>query len=568
VSIPFGTEHLPTEQLRTKHESLSNARRSDAYVEEALRWLADDAPEVRGGGPGHSQAAGTEPVSILAPVNTAAEQVLLADDNPDMREYVARLLSERYKVVAVSNGEEALNAAISNPPDLILSDVMMPGLDGFGLLKELRNRSETRTIPVLLLSARAGEESRLDGLGAGADDYLIKPFTARELLARVATHLSTRKRRREAEDAMKQSQATLQSFYDSSPFLMGVVEIEGEEIVPIYCNAATANFYGTDVEALPGQSSKELGIPRPVDDLWVKKYRQSRSEGRSVGFEYQHPKPSGSVWLSAHVNYLGEGPGGRPRFSFVAEDITGRRMHEELLRRSNDELRRANADLEQFAYSASHDLQEPLRQVAIYSQLLERKYASNLDGKALEYLSYCVEGAHRMEMLISDLLAYSQATRGADSTSELVEMNEVVEAVKKNLATTISETGAVISAAGLPVVQGDQVPLMHVFQNLVSNALKYRSQELPRVTITAARDNALWRFAVEDNGIGIEREFHEQIFGIFKRLHDRKQYPGTGMGLAICQKIVERYGGRIWVESEPGKGSTFFFTVPYARTNS
>ena len=174
------------------------------------------------------------------------ERVLLADDNADMREYVTRLLGVRYQVVTASNGSEALQSAVTEPPDLILSDVMMPGLDGFELLKELRARAETKTIPVILLSARAGEESRVDGLGAGADDYLIKPFTARELLARVAAHLAMRQRRMEAEEGLKESQATLQSFYDSSSFLMGVVELEGDQIVAVYCNAATAKFFGVE----------------------------------------------------------------------------------------------------------------------------------------------------------------------------------------------------------------------------------------------------------------------------------------------------------------------------------
>jgi PAS domain S-box-containing protein len=545
VKIPLGTEHLPKDKLQERGLS-STALRSDTFVQEALRWLED----------GSAGEGGNASPSIRA------ERVLLADDNPDMREYVTRLLRERYQVMAVSNGEEALKAAVSDPPDLILSDVMMPGLDGFELLTRLRARPETRTIPVVLVSARAGEESRVEGLGAGADDYLIKPFTARELLARVASHLSMSRRRRESEQALKESQATLQGFYDSSPFLMGVIELVDDEIVPVYCNAATASFFGVDLDTFPAQTSQDLRIPREIDDLWILHYRQSQREGGSVQFEYEHPRESGNIWLSANVNYLGSGPGGRPRFSFLAEDITERKKQEDLLRRSNDELRRANTDLEQFAYSASHDLQEPLRQVAIYSQLLERKYASRLDGDASEYLAFCVEGAQRMEMLISDLLAYSQTARLFDSAPQLVDTNEVLETVKKNLATRILETGATVTTVDLPVVYGDAVPLLHVFQNLVSNALKYRGKAPPDVKITAEKHPEFWCFAVRDNGIGIAKQFHEQIFGIFKRLHGRHEYPGTGIGLAICQKVVERYGGRIWVESEEGRGSTFFFTLP------
>jgi light-regulated signal transduction histidine kinase (bacteriophytochrome) len=171
-----------------------------------------------------------------------------------------------------------------------------------------------------------------------------------------------------------------------------------------------------------------------------------------------------------------------------------------------------------------------------------------------------------MEMLLSGLLAYSQVARTPDSLSESVDVGEVLESVKKNLSTTIQETGAEISASVLPVVHGEPVPLLLLFQNLVSNALKYRSKEKPRVKITASRAASHWLFAIEDNGIGIPKEFQTQIFGMFKRLHSRTEYSGAGIGLAICQKIVERNGGRIWVESELGSGSTFFFTLPYATT--
>jgi signal transduction histidine kinase len=555
VRLPLGASHLPKENLQAEKGLASTALRSEVFLQEALRWLED---------------SGNLPADVPAAAAPGPrERVLLADDNPDMREYVQRLLRERYDVTAVASGEEALRAAVSHPPGLILSDVMMPGLDGFGLLRELRARPETRTIPVVLVSARAGEESRVEGLGAGADDYLIKPFTARELLARVGAHLSMSRRRRQAEEALKESQATLQSFYDSSPFLMGLVELEAEEVIPIYCNLTTARFFGVEAESFARQSSDALGIARATDDLWITNYRRSQREGRSVHFEYEHAKPTESCWLSATVNYLGDGPTGRPRFSFLAEDVTERKKQEELIRRSNQELGRANADLEQFAYSASHDLQEPLRQVAIYSQLLARKYGARLDGKASEYLDYCIEGAQRMEMLITDLLAYSQATKPSSSPAEpeFVDTNEVLEAVRKNLATTIAESEAEITVESLPVVQGDRVPLMHVFQNLISNALKYRGKERPRVKIWGEWDSGWWRFAVQDNGIGIPKPYQEQVFGIFKRLHDRNDYPGTGIGLAICQKVVERYGGKIWVESDGQRGSTFLFTLPDAGTH-
>ncbi len=553
VSIPLGADHLPKEKLQGARVRSSTAVRSEIFVQESLRWI-DDAPA--------RDSTVRHRASEEAVVSPAAERILLADDNADMREYVTRLLDERYRVTAVSNGHEALASALADPPDLILSDVMMPELDGFALLQELRARPETRTIPVVLVSARAGEESRVEGLGAGADDYLIKPFTARELLARIGAHLSMNRRRREAEEALVQSQATLQGFYDSSPFLMGVVEIENDEILPVYGNLATARFFGVSVDSLPSQNRHTLSVPQAFHDHWLGKFSQSQRERRSISFEYEYLKDSGTIWLSANVNYLGLGPGGRPRYSFLAEDITGRKKQEALLQQSVQELRRANADLEQFAYSASHDLQEPLRQVAIYSELLEKKYRASLDAKASMYLDYCIEGAQRMEKLIADLLAYSQATRTFDSPAQDVDLNEVIDGVRKNLAAAIEETHAVIKVSHLPVVRGDRVPLMHVFQNLISNALKYRGKAAPLVNIRAEQQDGYWCLFIEDNGIGIAKKYHEQIFGIFKRLHDRREYPGTGIGLAICQKIVERYGGRIWVDSEEGHGSTFCFTLP------
>jgi light-regulated signal transduction histidine kinase (bacteriophytochrome) len=180
----------------------------------------------------------------------------------------------------------------------------------------------------------------------------------------------------------------------------------------------------------------------------------------------------------------------------------------------------------------------------------------------MDYLAFCVKGAHRMEMLISDLLAYSQATNETPGPIQMVDINEILVDVKRTLIATLEETGAVVSGSNLPTLMGDPVPFTHLLQNLISNAIKYRSKRPPQVIVFAAREGDIWRFGVRDNGIGIPQEFHQQIFGIFRRLHRKEDYPGTGIGLAICQKIVERYGGRIWVESEVGQGSTFFFTLP------
>ncbi len=238
------------------------------------------------------------------------------------------------------------------------------------------------------------------------------------------------------------------------------------------------------------------------------------------------------------------------------------------LKRSNEELRRANRDLETFAYSASHDLQEPLRNIAIFGQLLERRLGSSaaLDPQTSEFLEGIIKGTKRMESLVQDLLAYSRATRAAEGSVPLINAQDVLTHVIQNLKERIEESGAVITSSGLPQLSIHAIHLEQLLQNLLSNAIKYRdrkSTEPPRVEIWATQEEGRHVISVSDNGIGMDERYWPQIFGLFKRLHSRSEYSGSGVGLAICQRIVEQYGGRIWVErSEPGKGSVFSFSIP------
>jgi PAS domain S-box-containing protein len=232
------------------------------------------------------------------------------------------------------------------------------------------------------------------------------------------------------------------------------------------------------------------------------------------------------------------------------------------LQHANNELRRANSDLEQFAYSASHDLQEPLRMISLFTQMLKRKYKGQLDSQANEYIDQAVHGAVRMEKLVRDLLEYFKLTSTTqESPPPAVDAGHALEEAIVNLRGAIERTGAKITYDALPPVAMHEVHLQQLFQNLVGNAIKYRSHDVPKVHVSATRSDGSWRFSVQDNGIGIDPRYSEQIFGVFKRLHGNHEYEGTGIGLAICHKIVERYGGRIWLESEPGRGSTFFFTI-------
>jgi light-regulated signal transduction histidine kinase (bacteriophytochrome) len=244
----------------------------------------------------------------------------------------------------------------------------------------------------------------------------------------------------------------------------------------------------------------------------------------------------------------------------IAHGVERRRSEIALAERARD-LARSNADLEQFAYVASHDLQEPLRIVASYNQLLARRYKDRLDPDANEFIAFTVDGVTRMQRLINDLLAYSRVGTRSNAFVE-VAMEKVLTFALHNLRDAIADQQAVVTHDPLPTVTGDEGQLTQLLQNLIANAIKFHSAEAPVVHIGVRRDGAEWIFEVRDNGVGIEPQYFERIFVIFQRLHSTAQYAGTGIGLAVCKKIVERHGGRIWVTSELGHGSTFAFTLP------
>jgi len=245
----------------------------------------------------------------------------------------------------------------------------------------------------------------------------------------------------------------------------------------------------------------------------------------------------------------------------IFQDITEQKKSQQQLLNMFDELKRSNAELEQFAYVASHDLQEPLRTVAGMVQLLQQRYKGQLDERADEYINLAFDGATRMQRLINDLLAYSRVDR-RNNPMQPVDANLALKSALRNLEASIAAHGAAVTSDSLPTVEADATQLTQLFQNLIGNAIKFHSERPPSIHIGAEKLGDFWRFFVCDNGIGIEPQYFERVFLVFQRLHTRREYPGTGIGLSICKKIVERHGGRIWVESEPGQGATFYFTIP------
>jgi PAS domain S-box-containing protein len=343
--------------------------------------------------------------------------------------------------------------------------------------------------------------------------------------------------RKRAEEAIEQ----LASYPRLNPNPVAEVDLEGRVC---YVNPVAQRLFG---------DLQQSGSAHP----WL-------ADWQSVALALRSGQPSTSVreievggkWYQQTIHYVEE----LERVRLYGTDITDRKHAEDALKQTAEQLARSNEELEQFAYVASHDLQEPLRVVTGYVQLLERRYKDRLDADANQFFFFIVDGVARMQQLIADLLNYSRVgTRGTPFRA--IHMDEVVDRALANLKPVIAESGATVTFDSLPVVRGDETQLVQVLQNLIGNGIKFHSDQPPRIDISAHCNGEGWRFAVHDNGIGIDKQYWEQIFVIFQRLHTRQKYPGTGIGLAICKRIVERHGGRIWLDSQPGQGTTFYFTL-------
>ncbi len=531
VTLRFGAAHLPQDRIGVARDISSTVQHSDTYVEEAIRWL-QEAPDETG---------------LPAKPKNSRGRVLLADDNRDMRDYVSRLLGDQYEVITAANGQEALSLVQSNPPDLILSDVMMPLLDGFGLLRALRANPDTREVPVILLSARAGDEAKEEGLTSGADDYLVKPFSARELLARVGAQIGLRRERQRA-------QRRLQQIFHQAP--VGIIVLRGPELIVELANPV----YQTLMQDrdLIGRPFREV-VPELQQVIWDA-FDSVLTTGRPfvftdfhVPYDQNHDGIIEDHWFNAVYHPLLELDGKVAGIIAVVAEVTGQV-------RARMELERVNQELEEFAYVSSHDLQEPLRMVSIYSQLLLDSIPA-LGEEAEMYAGFVREGVTRMEALIKDLLTYSRIVHPEQDDPKSTDLNESLQEALHVLKIRIDESGAVVKSDKLPRVIGEPFQLALVFQNLLSNAIKYRGRDArPFIQIRAKEQDDRWVVSIEDSGIGFDPQHSERIFGLFKRLH-KGNYPGTGLGLAICKRIVERYGGEIWATSPgEGKGAVFSFS--------
>lgn len=328
-----------------------------------------------------------------------------------------------------------------------------------------------------------------------------------------------------------------------------------------YMSPAVQRSTGLPPEHYLGKTHMEAGLPEELSDQLRASLKRIFDTGQQDAVEFDMMLPTGLR------HFIGIGV---PEFSAdgnvtsalsIVRDITERKRGDEALRSTNALLTKANADLEQFAYSASHDLREPIRMVSLYTQLLKKRYGGRLDEQAYQYIDFAVEGAYRMNLMIDDLLAYTRSSAHSDEPVPTISAHSALQHALHNLEAAIEESGAMITFDELPSVAIHPIQLQQIFQNLLSNAMKYRTKAFPSIHIGVQRKGDDVIFSVADNGIGIDHAYADHIFGLFKRLHTAGEYPGTGMGLAICRNIIERYGGRIWFHSTAGEGSTFFFSV-------
>jgi PAS domain S-box-containing protein len=493
-------------------------------------------------------------------------KILLVDDNPEnLVALEAVLESSDHDLVKANSGIEALRYLLEDDFAAILLDVKMPEMDGFETASLIRSRKRSQHTPILFLTAFKSDEQLYRGYDLGAVDFLFKPIVPEILQSKVAAFVQLSRNaellKRQAE-VLQRAEHKFRTFLETAPDAKVITGPDGRiDLI----NSRTESLFQWKRDQLIGQRLTRLVPDWPQNSTTALPSQLSgvRADGSSFPVEISYSSlqtPEGTITIHA------------------IRDVTDRKKAEEEIRQLNGRLEqkvaartaaltRSNEELRQFAYVVSHDLKEPLRTVSTFSQLLEERLGDNSDAESKEFLTYILSGVKRMSDLIDDLLAYASLD-AAEARIKHVDLNLVMKEASFNLLATIQEAGAVIENDPLPEVLGDHVQLVQVLQNLIGNSIKYRSSEPPRVHVSAEWRDAELVVAVRDNGIGIDPAYSEGVFKLFKRLHVRQEYSGNGVGLAICRKIVQRHGGRIWVESQLGRGATFYFTIAPARVQA
>jgi signal transduction histidine kinase len=484
--------------------------------------------------------------------NTKQVKILIVEDSATQAERLDYILtSHDFATLRARNGREALAVLQNHRPTLVISDILMPEMDGFTLCSSIKADERYREIPVILLTALSDPEDVLKGLESGAVSFIIKPYDAQYLLARVRRVLASMPYRSGAAETGEVALQFRGREYRTAADRYQILDL----LISTYETAVIKNqelrATQEQLEALTHHLERIVQERTALLAAEVEERKRAQQEVNCLNRELEERIRQRTAQLEKANRDL-------------QQEIAGRNRIEQEREQLISDLSRSNQELEQFAYIASHDLQTPLRSITGFLDLLARRYGGKLGPEADEFISFAVQGAQRMHQLINDILAYSRVgTRG--NPFEALESREPLARALENLQAEIEENRTEITHDELPMVTGDRNQLVQLLQNLIGNAIKYRkSEEPPRIHIAAVDRKTNWEFRVHDNGAGIDPQYSERIFQIFQRLHTAAEYPGTGIGLAICKKIVERHGGRIWVESEPGKGSVFYFTLPKA----
>ncbi len=570
VSIPRGKHHLSANRI-SKSTLTSTTIHADAFVEEALRWLPEEEGETRRQGDKGRERESRFPLSPghLVSLSSSSARILLADDNADMREYVRKLLSPWYEVTAVADGEAALVAAREQVPDLVLSDIMMPKLDGFGLLAQLRKDERTRSVPIVLLSARAGEESRIEGLEAGADDYLVKPFSARELLARVKATLEMARLRQEA--------------------VRSELEVEAAKERAIILERVTDAFYGLDrqwrftyvnqrCEEYLGKNREELlgkvvwdEFPMVRGSAFEQQYYNAMREQVAVHFEVL--SPFSHRWLEVYAYPSCDG------LSVNFHDISDRKDLEErreaLLeseRAARTEAERIGRLKDEFLATLSHELRTPLNAILGWTQLLRRGTIGSANLK--KGLDTIERNARAQAQIIEDLLDMSRIISGKVRLDvKNVNLTAVIQAAVESLVPAVQAKDirlqTVLDALPIPIT-GDQGRLQQVVWNLLSNAIKFTPKG-GKVQVSLEKMNSYVELSVSDTGQGIKPDFLPHAFDRFRQADSSttRQFGGLGLGLSIVKQLVELHGGTVQAASPgEGQGATFTVVLPLAYQES
>jgi PAS domain S-box-containing protein len=509
-------------------------------------------------------------------------KILLVDDTPEnLVSLEAALSSLGEELVLANSGKEALRYLLEDDFAAILLDVRMPEMDGFETAELIRSRPRSRQTPILFLTGYRNEEHLFRGYDLGAVDFLFKPIVPEVLRSKVAVFVELSRSnaklqeqadalRRQAE-ALQKTEQKFRSLLEAAPDAMVVCREDGEIAM---VNSQTEILFNCQRDKLISRNIRAL-VPnweyrfRPEVD---EEFAHTKVQAVARGIEL-HVFPHGRSSFQAEFSFSPLQTDEGLVVTCSIRDISERKQTEERIRELNNSLEervlertealmRSNEELQQFAYIASHDLQEPLRTVSIYAQLLAKRFRGQLTGDADQFIKFIVEGSERMEKLIHDLLDFSRVDARATDAFTRTSCDEALDDAIRSLQPLLEESGAVLARDPLPWVTGDSIQLARLFQNLLVNSIKYRGEEAPRIHISANRQDGGYLFSVRDNGIGIEPQYAEKVFGIFRCLQPRDKNSGSGMGLAICRKIVSRHEGRIWVESALGKGATFYFTLP------